>query len=87
MPLSSIPQPDIRRARIFRNGRNQAVRIPKEFEFASREVFIRQDGDQLVLEPINHSTGLLATLQSLRSLSETLPDSDRDLPPLDDVEF
>jgi antitoxin VapB len=36
-------------ARIFRNNRNQAVRIPKEFEFAGREVFIHRQGDAVIL--------------------------------------
>jgi antitoxin VapB len=36
-------------ARVFRNGRNQAVRIPKEFEFAGRELVIRRQGDVLIL--------------------------------------
>jgi antitoxin VapB len=38
-----------RMARVFRNGRNQAVRIPREFEFAVREVEIRRQGDSLIL--------------------------------------
>ncbi|HEX4320229.1 MAG TPA: AbrB/MazE/SpoVT family DNA-binding domain-containing protein [Acidobacteriaceae bacterium] len=38
-----------RMARVFRNGRNQAVRIPKEFEFAGRELVIRRQGDVLIL--------------------------------------
>jgi len=29
-------------ARLFRNGRNQAVRIPKDFEMEGREVIIRK---------------------------------------------
>lgn len=32
-----------RRAKIFRNGRSQAVRIPAEFRFEGKEVYIRQD--------------------------------------------
>jgi antitoxin VapB len=36
-------------ARVFRNGRNQAVRIPREFEFAGRELVIRRQGDVLIL--------------------------------------
>jgi antitoxin VapB len=36
-------------ARVFRNGRNQAVRIPREFEFAERDVEIRRQGDSLIL--------------------------------------
>jgi len=38
-----------RMARVFRNGRNQAVRIPREFEFAGRDVEIRRQGDSLIL--------------------------------------
>jgi len=38
-----------RTARVFRNGRNQAVRIPREFEFAGREVGIRRQGESLIL--------------------------------------
>lgn len=32
-------------ARLFRNGRNQAVRIPRKFELPGQEVAIRKDGD------------------------------------------
>jgi len=32
-----------RTAKLFRNGRSQAVRLPSEFRFAGKEVFIRQD--------------------------------------------
>ena len=39
-----------RHARLFRNGRNQAVRIPREFEFPGDEVIIRKDGDRLIVE-------------------------------------
>jgi len=38
-----------RMASIFRNGRNQAVRIPKEFEFAERAVYVIKRGHELVL--------------------------------------
>ena len=40
------------RARLFRNGRSQAVRLPKEFRFTGQEVSIRRDGDAVILEPI-----------------------------------
>ena len=36
-------------ARVFRNGRNQAVRIPREFELAGRDLLIRRQGDALIL--------------------------------------
>ena len=32
-----------RTAKLFRNGRSQAVRLPAEFRFGGTEVFIRQD--------------------------------------------
>lgn len=36
-------------ARLFRNGRNQAVRIPREFELDGDEVFVARRGDELIL--------------------------------------
>jgi len=37
------------KAKIFMNNRSQAVRLPKEFQFKTREVFIRKEGSDLVL--------------------------------------
>ncbi len=39
-------------AKIFRNGRSQAVRLPKEFRFEGEEVHIRRRGKQVILEPV-----------------------------------
>jgi len=36
-------------AKIFMNNRSQAVRLPKEFQFSTSEVFIRRQGDDLIL--------------------------------------
>ena len=38
-------------AKIFMNNRSQAVRLPKEFQFNVREVFIRKEGDNVILSP------------------------------------
>ena len=38
-------------AKLFRNGRSQAVRLPREFRFEGDEVRIRQVGDGVLLEP------------------------------------
>lgn len=38
-----------RTAKIFMNNRSQAVRLPKEFQFSTTEVFIRRQGDDVVL--------------------------------------
>lgn len=75
-----------RRVRLFRNGRNQAVRIPREFELAGKEAILRQEGDRLVLEPLA-KRGLLAVLAKLRPIPDRFPEVDRGLRPPDDVEL
>lgn len=75
-----------RHVRLFRNGRNQAVRIPREFELEGDEAILRKEGDRLIIEPIRKE-GLLALLDSLEPLDETFPDVDEDLAPPDDVEL
>lgn len=40
-----------RTAKIFMNNRSQAVRLPKEFQFNTAEVFIRKEGSDVVLSP------------------------------------
>ena len=68
------------RARLFRNGRSQAVRIPKEFEFSGDEVFIHKEGDgTLILEPVKKKRSLLEVLATL----EALPEEDW-MPAIDD---
>jgi len=73
-----------RHARLFRNGRNQALRIPREFEIDSDEVIIRKEGDKLIIVPIK-KCGLLALLGSLEPISEEFPDIDDHLLPIDDI--
>ena len=38
-------------AKLFINGRSQAVRLPKEFRFKGTEVKIRKEGRKVILEP------------------------------------
>jgi antitoxin VapB len=40
-----------RRAKVSMNNRSQAVRLPKEFQFKTREVFIRKEGEKVILSP------------------------------------
>ena len=40
-----------RTAKIFLNNRSQAVRLPKDFQFNTPEVFIRKQGDEVILSP------------------------------------
>ena len=72
--------------RLFRNGRNQAVRIPKGFEMDCDEAIIRKEGNRLVLEPFKKS-GLLSVLAELKPLDDVFPDVDEALLSLDDVQL
>jgi len=66
---------DGRRVRLFRNGRNQAVRIPVEFELPGDDAIMRRDGDRLVIEP-TRKRGLLALLAAMEPVDEDFPDID-----------
>jgi antitoxin VapB len=61
-----------RRVRLFRNGRNQAVRIPREFELPGKEAILRKEGERLILEPAQPKS-LLAVLATLAPLDEEFP--------------
>lgn len=76
MPL---PNPAPRQVRLFRNNRNQAIRIPVEFELPGSEAIISRDGDRLIIEPVRKK-GLAALLDSWESLDEEFPEID-DPPP------
>ena len=70
-----LPQ---RKVRLFRNNRNQAIRIPVEFELPGTEAIIRRDGNRLIIEPVP-KLGLAALLESWEPLDETFPEVE-DLP-------
>lgn len=75
-----------RHVRLFRNGANQAVRIPKEFELPGKEAEIRQVGNTLVITPIETKKGSLRELlDSWETMEEDFPDVDEGLLPLDDI--
>jgi antitoxin VapB len=78
-PKQAKTQVTERHASLFRNGRNQAVRIPREFELEGTEVLMRKEGDRLILEPIRKNR-LLDLLASWEPLDEGLPEVE-DLPP------
>ena len=42
-------------AKLFKNGQSQAVRLPKEFRVAGNEVYIKKQGEAIVLLPIEKS--------------------------------
>ena len=85
-----------RQVRLFRNGANQAVRIPREFEFDAKEVIMKKVGNTLVLEPVatwpqrGSAAALLMALEEIKKLGacdEAFPDVDQGLLPLDDIEL
>ena len=78
-----------RHVRLFRNGRNQALRIPREFELEGDEAVLHKEGDRLIIEPVRKGRllAVLAVLASLEPLEEAFPDVDEDLAPLDDVDL
>jgi antitoxin VapB len=68
-----------RHVRVFKNGRNQAVRIPREFELPGDDAIMRKEGSRLIIEPAPPKS-LLAVLATLAPLKEDFPPI-RDLPP------
>jgi antitoxin VapB len=66
-----------RHVKLFRNGRNQAVRIPREMELPGDEAILRKEGNRLVLEP--------APPKSLLALLETLDPIEEDFAPVEDA--
>lgn len=75
-----------RQVRLFRNGANQAVRIPKEFELPGKEAEIRKIGNTLVITPVEAPTATLRELlDSWEPMEEDFPDVDEGLLPLDDI--
>ncbi len=71
----SVPENAVipeRHVKLFKNGRNQAVRIPREFELPGDDAIMRKDGDKLIIEPAPPRS-LLALLATLPPLEEHLP--------------
>jgi antitoxin VapB len=66
-----------RHVKLFKNGRNQAVRIPRDFELPGEDAIIRKDGPRLIIEP--------APPRSLLAILATLPSLDEEFPPLEDL--
>jgi antitoxin VapB len=61
-----------RHVKLFKNGRNQAVRIPREFELPGEDAIMRKEGGKLIIEPVPPKS-LLAVLATLESLDEDFP--------------
>lgn len=66
-----------RLVQLFRNGRNQAIRIPRDLELPGKQALIRKDGNRLILEPVEH--------RSLVALLAQLAPIDEDFVPIDEL--
>ncbi|OIP18488.1 MAG: virulence-associated protein VapB [Comamonadaceae bacterium CG_4_9_14_0_8_um_filter_57_21] len=75
-----------RQVRLFRNGANQAVRIPKEFELPGKEALIHREGNKLIIEAVKATATTLAeAMKDWEDMNEPFPDVDEGLLPLDDI--
>ena len=69
-----------RHVKLFRNGRNQAVRIPREFELPGDEAIIRKEGGRLIIEAQHRKRSFVEILSDFEPIDEPFPDID-DPPP------
>lgn len=67
-----------RTAKVFMTNRSQAVRLPKEFQFTTDEVFIRKEGEDVILSPRPADWG--SYLDGGPTASESFMDNVEDLP-------
>ncbi|MEY4575499.1 MAG: hypothetical protein RL701_202 [Pseudomonadota bacterium] len=82
--LRHMPDSAARHVKLFTNGRNQAVRIPREFELPGEDAIMRKEGDRLIIEPVSPRS-LLMLLATLEPIDDEFPAAS-DLP-IDDVEL
>ena len=68
-----------RRVRLFKNGRHQAVRIPRGFELPGKNAVMRKEGERLVVEP-EAPKSLLGVLATLAPLDDEFPEIPDPLP-------
>ena len=63
-----------RRARLFRTGRDRALRLPREFNCPGNAVLLHMDGPRLVITPTAKPASLTTILDALEPLDEAFPD-------------
>ena len=65
-----------KKAKLFYNGRSQAVRLPKEFRMPGKEVYISRHGNGVVLKPVERA--------KLVTIGDVIEHFRKNFPPLDD---
>ena len=78
---------EVRTVRLFRNGAEQAISIPVEFELPGETALIHKEGSKLIIETAAPKRGLLAWLRTLEPIEEDFPDFDESLLPARDVDL
>lgn len=81
MPMPTPPSPP-REARLFRNNRSQAIRIPVEFELPGDRALIRREGNTLIIEPIRKPANIHELLTAWKE--EGAPGPDDQFPDIED---
>lgn len=85
-----------RAVKLFRNGANQALRIPKEFELPGTDALIHREGNKLIIEAVRDKpkkgtvAALAAALESMKDwpvVHDPFPDVNEGLAPLDEVDL
>lgn len=72
MPIKRRSRIREHHVKLFRNGRNQAVRIPREFELPGHDAIMRKEGERLIIEAAPPKS-LLAVLDRLSAVEEQFP--------------
>ena len=73
--MSSLSTPSKpREAKLFRNNRSQAVRIPVEFEMPGDRVLIRREGDKLIIEPVSRPSNIVELLAAWKNEAPLAPE-------------
>jgi antitoxin VapB len=85
--IEEIDMGMVKHAKVFRNGRNRAIRIPVEFDFPGDDVTITKQGRRIIIEPVEPKMDLLEWLKTIEPWDEEFPDIDEGLLPPDDVEL
>jgi antitoxin VapB len=74
--LMAYAMSNARNVKLFRNGRNQAVRIPREFELPGEDAVMRREGDRLIIEAKEKKKTLIELLDSWDPIDEQFPEID-----------
>lgn len=83
-PMQNASRTAERHVKLFRNGRNQAVRIPREFDLPGQDVIMHKEGERLIIE-LAAPRSLLAVLAALQPIDERFPEIVDNVP--DDITF